>query len=340
MNRAISSSPSGAWHRGSSFTKSRSMSTGSSGHRFRPTARPWRPAVKDSIALWDLATGVRRSETEDTGGWVHRVAFSPDGRLLASASFESSDVTLSDPSTAKIVGKLTGHEGLVRALAFTRDGKTLLTGGADRTLRLWDVATRQPTGMLQGPKTAEESRRCADRHTWPSPIRRTARVATASEDGQVNVYGPAPNGLSRSWVAHDDATTAIAWSPDGKTLATAGFDRLVKIWNPADRRAGSHAHRPYGLGRFAGLFARRPDAGQRQLRPIDPALERGRRCRAPALDGHTATVRSLAFSHNDKLLASGGGDQTVQALEPGQRSRASHACRPLGRGAQRGLFGR
>ncbi len=268
---------------------------------------------ENSVVLWDLATGTRRSETDDTGGQVCRVEFSPDGKLLASVSYGKGNdvVTLWDPSTTQVVGTLAGHASLVRGIAFTRDGKTVATGGADRSVRLWDVATRQQKSILQGPKSTTEAP--------GTPVAITAvayspdgSAATASEDGQVTIYGPLPFGLARSWNAHVDATATLAFSPDGKTLVTAGYDKLVKFWNPETgellRTLTGHTGWVVSLAFSHDGQTLASGSYDRSIRlwNVADGVERHK------LTGHAATIRSLAFSHDDKLLASGSADHTVR----------------------------
>jgi hypothetical protein len=93
----------------------------------------------DEITLWEAATGGRRAELTGHTKGVWGIAFSADGRTLASAGGDGM-VRLWDLPSGKEVGRLEGHKGYVWAVAFSPDGRTLVSGGLDKTAILWDVS--------------------------------------------------------------------------------------------------------------------------------------------------------------------------------------------------------
>ena len=155
-------------------------------------------------------------------GTVHSVAFSPDGKILASGGANGT-VRLWDVATRRPIGNpLTGHSDWVNSVAFSPDGKTLASGSEDGTVRLWDVATGRPIGK---PLTG---------HSGGSIRWRSARTARP---------WPAAAKMARSgcgmWLPAARSGTpllphlvgSVAFSPDGKTLASASDDDAISFWD-------------------------------------------------------------------------------------------------------------
>ena len=94
------------------------------------------------MRLWDPATGAEQAALTGHDGPVTAVAFSPDGRRLASASWDGT-VRLWDPATGAEQAALTGHDGPVTAVAFSPDGRRLASASDDGTVRLWTARQRE-----------------------------------------------------------------------------------------------------------------------------------------------------------------------------------------------------
>ena len=94
----------------------------------------------NSIQLWDVKTGSQLLFIPNDTGAVFSVAFSPDGKLIASGGYDTT-IAIWDAQTGEKIASLEGHEGSVYSVSFSADGRYLVSGSADKTVRLWDTST-------------------------------------------------------------------------------------------------------------------------------------------------------------------------------------------------------
>jgi eukaryotic-like serine/threonine-protein kinase len=267
---------------------------------------------KQTIKLWNSATGAFVYGWNAGPGTVSALAYGPGGRVLASAHFDkASGVRIWDTANGQQLAALAGHTAHVRTVAFSPDGNLLASAGSDRVIRLWDVATRRCLRVLTG-------------HT--DVIYQVAfspdgtRLASASNDSTVNLWHVATGILERTLRAVE-SVQAVVFAPDGLTLALADEKGMVSVW---DARSGSRLRSMAFESDYLLCLAYSPDGRSlaasgktRTIRLWDPLTGQ----ELLSLDGHKAQVNSVAFSPDGSTLASCSHDGVVTLWRSSPRGR-------------------
>ncbi len=200
------------------------------------------------------------------------VAFSPDGKSLATAS-EDTTAKVLDVSYGKELFTLPGHQQIIRRIAYSPDGARLATGYENGKVKIWDSATGKEMPLssdLGHGKSVNDLAFNLD----------GTQLATASEDKTAKVWDAESGKELFTLKGHKKPIRAVTFSMDGKYLATASEDKTAKVWDAESGRA------------------------------IVWSTESGEKFES--LDEHKKSVTSVAFSPNGKLLVTGSGDNTVK----------------------------
>jgi len=267
-----------------------------------------------SAMLWDVRRGVLARKLTGHADEVQAVAFSPDGRTLATSGADN--VTrLWNVSTGMMKGICRGHMDDIRAIAFSPDGKTLASGGYDSKVRIWPISS---------PPWRELNPVLLKRHT--------PRLATFSPDGKtlvtaggraqgvaadIRLWDVASGLIRKALNGHTSWIHGLAISPDGKTLASTSNDKTLRTWDLASGRQLLKVETEHSVGRVAycpkgKLLATSKGAGGATIRNAQTGEQIGS---VPATAAKSGTSSGVTFSHDGAMLAVASGGPEVSVYD-------------------------
>ena len=262
----------------------------------RPDLRGWEWYYLNSLCHRDQMT------LRGHFNGIRDVAFSPDGRLLATAGCDNV-IHIWDASTGNDLRILSGHTQEVTCVAWSPDGHQLASASFDGSAIIWNLDTGKEKLSFRGHTAALYA------VAW-SPD--GTRVASAGLDRSVQIWNSGTGAVQQVLHAESERFRALAWSPDGKSLAAAGEDAAVHVWNLASLRERLTLR---GHVNFINSVAWSPDGAELATGSNDQNIKvwnAATGTERSTFRGHALGVTSVAWSHDGSQLASGSDDQTIK----------------------------
>jgi WD40 repeat protein len=186
------------------------------------------------IKIWDVTAPAPKlvSTIQGHRDSILAIAFSPDGGTIASGSYDTL-IKLWNVADGKVIATLKEHSDAVYAVAFMPGGTELLSAAGDRTVKIWSVSTGKRLFTVNDALDAVYTAAVHPSGRWFAAGGADRMIRTWAWNGDPASAGGNTATLRSSTFAHGESVLRLAYSPDGAILASAGADRVIKLWDAA-----------------------------------------------------------------------------------------------------------
>ncbi len=255
-----------------------------------------------SIVLWDYETGIKLWE-RDSQGKTSFVRFSPDGKFIAVGNYTNDDVILLlDTTNGNHLKSFSGYSGVVYFINISPDGKYLLSGGTDATIRLWDVASGKEIKQLVGHSSGVIT-------ALFSPDGKN--IISSSKDETIRLWSTESGKEIRKFERDCRAFYSVAFAPSGDHIISVSSDNSQRLWDVQS----IHEIKSFNSSDkvFTAMFSLDgkyivSSAENNTLILLD-ALS-GKKIKT--FSGHTDFISSAVFTPDGKNIVSGSNDKTIR----------------------------
>ena len=313
-----------------------------------------------AVKIYDAA---KKAFLREVVGVAKQAAISPNGRILASVDKSSQEdddmdirrtVALWNVFNGKKLRTFIGNSPRVLCFAFSPDGTKITTGGADRAMRTYDVATGRDASEFNGYRkvikavafdktgnhlaTAHSDKDGNNIRLWDlekgtepadlkAPLIQVASLSytadgktlaaggTSLDNKSIVVWNVETSKITKTITTDDSPIQAVAISPDGSMIASGAIDSVVSLWSVA---SGKLDKKLRGHKKSVYSVAFSPDGKTLATASSDRSVrlwDVASGKELKALVGHTELINSVAFSANGKQLISGSADRTVKVWD-------------------------